>query len=163
MPAILSRPLNNPTQRKNPFKARKNLKTHPKAVIGSTAERKAAWERLTPEQQAKVLEKFRTIIEDAKAKAIKERRQQKREVVETVFAFTDKQGNRQLLKGKEWEASRTAVESQNIEPLRCFDCEPDPCLTNPLLCEPDPTPTPTPYSNTESDSYAFTVAYRSRY
>lgn len=144
------------------FKSRRNFKTHPKAVIGSTPERRAAWEKLSPEQQAKVLEKFSTIIQEAKAKAAKEKRGQKPEVIETELAFTDKDGKRQIVKGKEREASRSPADSQTSESLRCFDCEPciecepdpclnnpslcepDPCLSNPSLCQPDPTPTPTP-------------------
>lgn len=115
----------------NPFAApRKDFlkKMHPSARIGSTPERKAAWDKLAPEQQAKVQEKLRDIINKAKEKAEKEHKAKKRVESDTTLSFTDKKGKRKLVKSKEREVSGSSVEAQ-----RCFDCEPiDPCPG----CEP---------------------------
>lgn len=135
-----------PNEIQDPFDAGKNFtrKMHPSAVIGSTPERKAAWERLTPEQQAQAIERFRGIIEDVKKKALADKPEQKRTAVDSTLAFTDKTGKRLLVKAKTKEVGKPGVE---IAPMICFDCDPDPCIIHPSLCEPDPTPTPTPTPN----------------
>lgn len=107
----------------DPFAApRRPVQMHPKAVIGSTPERKAAWERLTPEQRKEVQEKFRAIVAEAKQKAEQEkdksnvarktwqdviRGKQSSTEADLTLVFTDKQGNRRLLKAKERAADAT--------------------------------------------------------
>lgn len=137
------------TKIQDPFEAGKGFtgKMHPSAVIGSTSERQAAWEGLTPEQKATLLEKFRTIVEKSK----QEISQETRKDVDSTLAFTDDNGQRQLVTAKTREVSRANVETEALEePVTCFDCvpcpecEPNPCLINPSLCDPPPSPTPTP-------------------
>jgi predicted Fe-S protein YdhL (DUF1289 family) len=85
-------------------------------------ERKAAWERLTPEQRKEVQERFRAIVAQAKQTAEKEKGKSKearktwQDIItgkqssteaDLTLAFTDEQGNRRLLKAKEREANTT--------------------------------------------------------
>ncbi|HEX8503513.1 MAG TPA: DUF4214 domain-containing protein [Pyrinomonadaceae bacterium] len=75
-------------------------KQHPQARIGSTPERRAAWERLTPAEQQKVRERFQQILEGAMQKAQKERRADAEEPTDTTAVVSGKDGMRRSLKAK---------------------------------------------------------------
>ncbi|HEU4710954.1 MAG TPA: hypothetical protein VFS76_05280 [Pyrinomonadaceae bacterium] len=137
------------TNLQDPFEAGNGFtrKLPPNAVIGSTPERKAAWDSLTPEQKETVLTEYRTIIENLQ----NERQQEGRREVDSTLAFTDDNGQRLLVTAKAREVSKSNVEAESAQTSTpCFDCEPcpecepNPCLINPSSCEPVPSPTPTP-------------------
>jgi hypothetical protein len=137
------------TNIQDPFESGKGFtrKIPPSAVIGSTPERKAAWDALTPEQKETALTEYRTVIENLR----NERQQEARTDVDSTLAFTDDNGQRLLMTANAREVSRSKVETESaLTPTSCFDCEPClecepiPCLINPSSCEPVPSPTPTP-------------------
>lgn len=105
---------------------------------GASPEAKAAWEKLTPAERAKVKGKVDKLFEEAMAKALKDkdakraqkaRRKAWRDIIkgkgdaahDITLLFTDKQQNRKLVQAKESEA----VMSVQREP--CDYCDPDPC------------------------------------
>ncbi|HEX8335523.1 MAG TPA: DUF4214 domain-containing protein, partial [Pyrinomonadaceae bacterium] len=88
---------------KNGAQARKEssaAKLHPQARIGSTPERKAAWERLTPAERRGVEDRFKQIFEGAAAKARKERGAGADETTDATAVVSDEAGNRRTLKAK---------------------------------------------------------------
>lgn len=91
-------------------------KLPPSARIGASPEAKAAWDKLTPEERKQVVEKFRALFAAAKEQANKENPFQQRppktwkETIrggqspadfDVTVAFTDRRGNRQLIRAKE--------------------------------------------------------------
>lgn len=72
------------------------------ARVGSTPERKAAWDKATPEQREKALKIFQDILASAKQKAEKKMAQSNRaaedeEATPVSVAFSDKSGRQKLL------------------------------------------------------------------
>lgn len=137
------------TDIQDPFEPGKGFtrRMPPSAVIGSTPERKAAWDALTPEQKEAVLTEYHTIIENLQ----NERSPEGRTEVDSTLAFAADNGQRLLVTAKAREVSKGTRESESAQTATpCFDCEPcpecepNPCLIDPSLCEPLPTPTPTP-------------------
>lgn len=87
---------------KNGAQARKEsaARLHPQARIGSTPERKAAWERLTPAERRGAEERFKQIFEGAAEKARKERGAGADETTDATAVVSDGDGNRRTVKAK---------------------------------------------------------------
>ena len=81
---------------------------HPQARVGSTPERRAAWERLTPAERQALGERFRQIVEGAAEKARKEGKGRgDGEPADVTVSVVDGAGNQRPLKakaGKKWSA-----------------------------------------------------------
>lgn len=67
-------------------------KLHPEARIGSTPERKAAWDKLSAKEQQKVKERFDRILRNAEQKAQKEQDPEADQTIDTTVTLSDKQG-----------------------------------------------------------------------
>src|SRR5215207_7622472 len=91
------------TNIQDPFEPGKGFtrKMPASAVIGSTPERKAAWDALTPEQKETALTSLQTIIENLR----NERQQEGRTELDSTLAFTDDNGQRLLVTAKAREVS----------------------------------------------------------
>ena len=87
-------------QQTTPFEtgAISKIKLPKNAIIGSNAERKAAWDKLSEAEQKQRLEQFKSIVEEAKAKALQNK--QPEEISDTVLTFTDKNRNRAYVNSK---------------------------------------------------------------
>jgi hypothetical protein len=70
-------------------------KLHPQARIGSTPERKAAWDRLTDKEKEKVSERFQKILAKAEQKAQKNPDPDADKTTDTTVTLSDKNGNKQ--------------------------------------------------------------------
>lgn len=106
---------------------------------GATPEAKAAWEKLTSEERAKVKGKVDKLFEEAMTKASKDKEAKRAQKAQRkawkdilkgkgdntahdiTLLFTDKQQNRKLVQAKESES----VMQMPREP--CDYCDPDPC------------------------------------
>jgi Domain of unknown function (DUF4214) len=87
-----------PAQAQDPFapgRARQH-KLPPSARIGSTPERKAAWDRMTPEQKEEIRRKLNEIITQAKQKAGKQPTADADDNGQVTLAFTGKDNKRLL-------------------------------------------------------------------
>lgn len=123
---------------------------HPSAVIGSTPERRAAWEGLTPEQQSKALAEFRTMIEDLKEQNLAAMRSQMPTDFDLTLAFTGDNGQRLLLPAKAQEESGTSVETESLQ-------KPEPSQTRSVSKDTDLDGLPQFFESAVAD--AFTPFY----
>jgi hypothetical protein len=187
------------------------------ARVGASPEARAAWEKLTPQEQAAVFERIRTQVSPLVAERVAQNRAaasqsaganggaswqqriakqggqssaQQQQSAQTGSAatgemsataaqdslyFSDQNGAITSISATEQAASlmgetltastamagamnagsKTASAEQSMmpQPDMCYECDPDPCVQNPSLCEPDPTPTPTPYPTPEPTPY----------
>lgn len=125
-------------QQADPFTAgaKSKLKLPKNAIIGSNAERRAAWEKLSETEKNQRLEKFKAILENAKIKALKDKKAEKPS--DTVLTFTYDNKSRKFLNAKTREVKakdkNDGSATAYLRPAPCDDCDP----------LPDPTPEPTP-------------------
>lgn len=87
----------------------KQMKLHPQARLGSTPERKAAWDKLSAADKEKAMAKFNETLEKAMKKAEKERGKSAGEELATEFITTDRHGNRQVRPGKHARRGKSAL------------------------------------------------------
>ncbi len=87
--------------------AKAKIKLPKNAIVGSNAERKAAWDKLSETEQKERLEQFKKIVEEAKAKALKN--PQPEQISDTMLTFTDKNGNRSYVNSKTQRAQPTEL------------------------------------------------------
>jgi hypothetical protein len=103
-------------QQSDPFAegAKSKLKLPKNAIVGSNAERKAAWDKLSETEQKQRLEQFKAIVEEAKAKALTNK--QPEQISDTILTFTDNNRNRAFVNSrtKRVESKSTNENSPNL-------------------------------------------------
>ena len=103
-------------QQTDPFAegAKSKIKLPKNAIIGSNAERKAAWDKLSETEQKQRLEQFKAIVEEAKAKALTNK--QPEQISDTILTFTDNNRNRAYVNSrtKRVESKSTNENSPNL-------------------------------------------------
>lgn len=138
----------------------------PQAIAGSTAERKAAWDALSHEQQAGIKSRLHDTMENAKAEHAKSAASAKNSLnasndLTADLSFVSDLGFQNTISanGKNADSknlfaesgttfdshTNSRVQSRPVEPIDpCEECDPPPTPTPLPTPEPTPTLTPTP-------------------
>ncbi|MGI8469036.1 MAG: hypothetical protein ACR2N3_11360 [Pyrinomonadaceae bacterium] len=119
-------------QQTDPFAAgaKSKIRLPKSAIVGSNAERKAAWDRLSENEKSQLIDKFKSIFEQAKAKSHKSEKP-----LDTILTFAAANKSRRFVNAQTRETIKSKNNSSLAMPLR-----PEPCDG----CEPPPDPNPTP-------------------
>lgn len=123
-------------QQTSPFDsgAKSRLKLPKNAIAGSNAERKAAWDKLSEDEKNQHINKFKSILEQAKTK-----KQKSEKPLDTVLTFLTPNKQKRLVRAE----TRETLKSKDGAPAAALRLLPEPCEgCEPPFPDPDPTPNP---------------------